>query len=111
MKLYKFFIVLFFLFISNLAKADTAGAIIGGLIGAQFGSGNGKIAAAAIGAVIGDRTSNIEPNLPNSTTYYPAAIEQNYVIQQVPTYQAQPQVVYIYQSTPIYMESNHHHYH
>lgn len=42
---------------SGSAHADIIGAGIGGLIGSQFGQGNGKIAMAALGAVIGDRVS------------------------------------------------------
>ncbi len=42
---------------SGSAYADIIGAGIGGLIGSQFGQGNGKIAMAALGAVIGDRVS------------------------------------------------------
>lgn len=42
---------------SGSAHADIIGAGIGGLIGSQFGQGNGKIAMAALGAVIGDRVT------------------------------------------------------
>lgn len=42
---------------SGSAHADIIGAGIGGLIGSQFGQGNGKIAMAALGAVVGDRLS------------------------------------------------------
>jgi hypothetical protein len=44
-------------FVSSYSHADIIGAGIGGLIGSQFGQGNGKIAMAALGAVVGDRVS------------------------------------------------------
>lgn len=44
-------------FVSSYSHADIIGAGIGGLIGSQFGQGNGKIAMAALGAVVGDRIS------------------------------------------------------
>lgn len=110
MKLNKVFIVIFGILISSVAKADTTGAIIGSLIGSQFGGGNGRVAAAAIGAVIGDRASNKDSSQYNGNNYYSPTTQQMYVVQQVPVYQPQPQVVYIYQSVPVYIETRHHHY-
>lgn len=37
----------------NVLPAQAAGALAGGLLGAQFGSGNGRLAAAALGATAG----------------------------------------------------------
>lgn len=45
------------------ARADVIGAIVGGAVGSQFGKGNGRIASAAIGAVIGDRISGQDRGL------------------------------------------------
>ncbi len=49
------------------ARADVIGAIVGGAVGSQFGKGNGRIASAAIGAVIGDRLSGPDYGRRNGT--------------------------------------------
>jgi len=66
------------------AKADVLGAVAGGLIGSQFGQGNGRVAMAAVGAVIGDRLTA-----------------------PTPTYVPQPQYQGYYQGQGTYYQNNH----
>lgn len=51
------------------AKADVIGAVAGGLIGSQLGQGNGRVAMAAVGAVIGDRLTTPTPTYLPQTQY------------------------------------------
>jgi hypothetical protein len=89
---------------SGSAHADIIGAGIGGLIGSQFGQGNGKIAMAALGAVIGDRVSEGASARGNETYAYD---EESYPEARPRTYQRayvvpadEPQIVRVTPVTP-----------
>lgn len=70
------FLVLLLGLSTSLAHADIFGAGVGGLIGAQMGRGNGRVAMAAVGAVVGDRLTNSRVvTTPLVPTYY----QQGYI--------------------------------
>ena len=72
--------------VASTAHADVLGAVAGGLIGSQFGQGNGRIAMAAVGAVVGDRVTTPSPVYMQQQGYY------------------QPRPVRYYSSTPVYID-------
>jgi hypothetical protein len=96
------------------AHADLLGAGIGGLIGSQFGSGDGKIAMAAIGAVVGDRLTEPPRQAIAQDNYGYAPQVQTYGYQQnpgvnyyAPTYRYTPPVVVrAPMPMPIYYSNN-----
>lgn len=82
--------------VASNAHADLIGAGIGGLIGSQFGSGDGKIAMAAIGAVVGDRMTQSAPVVVAGNYGYPAPVVYGYQSQPriiVPNYPYNPPIV------------------
>ena len=84
----------------QIAQADILGAAVGGLIGSQFGQGNGKLAMTAIGAVIGDRMTEQSYGSPHSSnySYQPDPYDRRY---SGPNYQA-PVRINVYPSQPYY---------
>ncbi len=103
----KSLVLFFILTTAQVAKADLLGAATGAVIGSQFGKGNGKIAMAAIGAVIGDRATqpqNYYGGQPqysqghhNSSTIIVPQVN-NYIYTPPPP----PQIVYIQPQTSSY---------
>lgn len=59
------------------AKADVLGAVAGGILGSQFGQGNGRVAMAAAGAVIGDRLTTPTPTYLPSQQYQGGYYQNN----------------------------------
>lgn len=102
------FLSLAFSLLAGTAHADILGAAVGGLIGSQFGQGNGKIAMAALGAVVGDRISEHArtPNYAEEPYYAPQPRQyqrpySNYEAYPAPMYQP-PVRVMVYPSYPTY---------
>ena len=90
-------------------KADVLGAAAGAVIGSQFGKGNGKIAMAALGAVIGDRATTTQPqNYYGDQPRYPQGHQNSstIIVPQVNNYiyttPPPPQVVYIQPQSSTY---------
>jgi len=85
----------------QVAQADILGAAVGGLIGSQFGQGDGKLAMTAIGAVIGDRVTEQNYRAPNPShySYQPDPYDQRY---SGSAYQA-PVRINVYPSQPHYV--------
>ncbi len=101
-----------FLVAAPQVKADPVGALIGGIAGAQFGQGNGKLAMAIIGAVAGDMVTNQVSNVPSGygyqTAYYAPPVYsygQGYYENPAPrVYYNPPVVPQVYYPTPAYIQ-------
>ena len=90
--------------VSLPAHADGGGilgAIAGGLLGAQVGQGNGRVAASALGAVIGynaGQTYSRPYYVPPQQAYYPQQVyypQQQVYYPPQQYYQPPPRVVYV----------------
>lgn len=97
--------VLFGLLLSQAAYADLLGAAAGGIIGSQMGRGNGRVAMAAVGAVIGDRLTTPPPSpYGYNQRYYSGYPVQPGYVASAPIY-ATPAPVYAapnyYASSPV----------
>ena len=96
--------------------ADILGAGIGGLIGSQFGRGDGKLAMTAIGAVIGDRMTQTPTQVMPQQAYGYAPPPVAYGYQNAPSnyyepsYQYAPARVVVRVPTPIYYQNNNYTY-
>lgn len=94
--------ILVSLLLSQAANADLLGAAAGGIIGSQLGRGNGRVAMAAVGAVIGDRLTSPPPNGYNQRYYSGYPVQPGYVAS-APVYAPAP--VYVapsyYASSPV----------
>ncbi len=76
-----------FIGVTHQVHADPIGAILGGLVGSQFGEGNGKIAMTVIGAVAGNLATSQYQNT-----------------QMIPTYQTAHYAPQVYNAPPLYYE-------
>jgi hypothetical protein len=96
--------------------ADILGAGIGGLIGSQFGSGDGKLAMTAIGAVIGDRMTQTQMQVMPQQTYGYAPPPVAYGYQNAPgnyyepSYQYAPAPIVVRVPRPVYYQNNNYAY-
>lgn len=99
------------------AHADLLGAGIGGLIGSQFGRGDGKLAMTAIGAVVGDRMTQAPMQVMPQQAYGYAPPPVAYGYQNAPRtyyepeYQYAPAPVVVRVPAPVYYPSYNYAYH
>jgi hypothetical protein len=111
-----FFSTLILLGAVQQVKADPVGALIGGIAGAQFGQGNGKLAMAIIGAVAGDVVTNQVSDVPSGygdsygyqTTHYAPPVYSygpSYYQNPAPrVYYNPPVVPQVYYPAPVYRQ-------